>query len=187
MRTRILVTTLLMLAGCGGTEPDEVGSGPNALKPQVNQSCDAGEVVSVMVCPKGKVDGCSTGQTKVHKCVAENGLACALEVAILCPAGQVDGCDIGVTTVHRCVTKGAAPDCSLMLAIQCPKGQIDGCDIGATKGHQCVSVAPCQQQLAIVCPAGQLDGCGTGQTQYHICVAAPQPPCTNCSQPSPGK
>jgi hypothetical protein len=63
---------------------------------------------SSLVCGEGQVDGCASGLTAVHVCVAKDAKAgppCAQELALSCPPGQVDAClhSPPQATTHLCV------------------------------------------------------------------------------------
>ena len=74
-------------AGSPGT-----AAAPAAPAPAANVGCAQ---PSSLVCGDGQVDGCASGLTVLHVCVAKDakpGPPCAQEVALSCPAGQVDAC-----------------------------------------------------------------------------------------------
>ena len=72
-------------SGAGGA-PAAPSSGP------ANVGCAQ---ATTLACGDGQVDGCASGLTAVHVCVAKDAKAgppCAQELALSCPAGQVDAC-----------------------------------------------------------------------------------------------
>ncbi|MEZ4239093.1 MAG: hypothetical protein R3F59_23660 [Myxococcota bacterium] len=59
-----------------------------------------------MVCTEGHRDGCATGKTLVHVCVADSeeaGPPCEQEIAKECPEGQMDACQGELAATHLCV------------------------------------------------------------------------------------
>lgn len=124
-----------------------------------------------ILCPQGQIDGCVTGQTRTHQCVAASPVSCAQDLQILCPPGFRDGCEMGQTTTHRCVRPNAV-SCEIELQILCPAGFRDGCIDGRTTTHRCVRQTnpACSEDIRILCPPGFRDGCETGQTTTHRCV-----------------
>jgi hypothetical protein len=70
----------------------DTAAAPAAPAPAANVGCAQ---PSSLVCGDGQVDGCASGLTVLHVCVAKDAKAgppCAQEVALSCPAGQVDAC-----------------------------------------------------------------------------------------------
>ena len=80
-------------AGAGATGSS---GGPATGAPSPSGSGNVGcAQATTLVCGDGQVDGCASGLTAVHVCVAKDAKAgppCAQELALSCPAGQVDAC-----------------------------------------------------------------------------------------------
>ena len=81
------------------------GAGQAATAPATNVGCAQ---PSSLTCGEGQVDGCASGLTAVHVCVAKDAKAgppCAQELALSCPPGQVDAClhSPPQATTHLCV------------------------------------------------------------------------------------
>ena len=100
-------------AGATGSAPGTTGTGsaagaggPQGAAPgSANVGCAQ---QTTLVCGDGQVDGCASGLTAVHVCVAKDAKAgppCAQELALSCPAGQVDAClhNPPQATTHVCV------------------------------------------------------------------------------------
>jgi hypothetical protein len=69
---------------------------------------------TALSCGADQADGCASGLTAVHVCVAKDAKAgppCAQEVALSCPAGQVDAClhNPPQATTHVCVIVAKTP------------------------------------------------------------------------------
>lgn len=94
-----------LLAGCGGssaqstnpTNPTNPGDVSVASPDLANTPSTAGVSCTqeiALECAGGS-DGCLTGATTVHVCVAVNtqvGASCSQEIALECPDGQLDAC-----------------------------------------------------------------------------------------------
>ncbi len=69
---------------------------------------------TLLTCGTDQVDGCTSGLTSVHVCLAKDAKAgppCAQEIALTCPPGQVDAClhNPPQATTHLCVLAPKAP------------------------------------------------------------------------------
>ena len=69
---------------------------------------------TALTCETDQVDGCASGLTSVHVCVAKDAKAgppCAQELALTCPAGQLDACTHNPpqAPTHLCVLAAKAP------------------------------------------------------------------------------
>jgi hypothetical protein len=129
-----VIVMLLGLVACSRKKPEEgrepaqtsapavVGSA--APSPAAPAGSAAGTAVAsaevscataaTVTCGADQADGCTTGLTAVHVCVAKDAKAgppCAQQQALSCPAGQVDAClhDPPKAPTHLCVVAKAAP------------------------------------------------------------------------------
>jgi hypothetical protein len=85
-------------AATGGTAPEAARAAPDV-------GC---ATTTTLACGADQVDGCASGLTAVHVCVAKDAKAgppCAQPQAPSCPSGQVDAClhDPPQATTHLCV------------------------------------------------------------------------------------
>lgn len=71
-------------------------------------TCEEGETLTTR-------NGCfgPCVDSSICKGEGQDGLGCAMEIALLCPTGKVDGCLTGETTVHACVPVSVANDCDV--------------------------------------------------------------------------
>jgi hypothetical protein len=98
-------------SAAGGSAPAASGNAAAGSQgapaaPAANVGCAQ---PSSLVCGEGQVDGCTSGLTAVHVCVAKDAKAgppCAQELALSCPSGQVDAClhSPPQATTHVCVS-----------------------------------------------------------------------------------
>jgi hypothetical protein len=88
------------------------GAAPAAPSGAAGSAAAAADVgcagATTLTCGADQIDGCASGLTAVHVCVAKDakaGSPCAEQQALSCPAGQVDAC-LHVpprATTHLCV------------------------------------------------------------------------------------
>jgi hypothetical protein len=126
--TKLAVIVLVIgLVACNRKKPEEgrepaqsavpgpvIGSAaPTAPAEKPAGSAEGGAVGCAtqvtLTCEAGQFDGCTSGLTAVHICVAADakpGQPCAQDVALSCAAGQSDACHRTppVATNHVCVS-----------------------------------------------------------------------------------
>jgi hypothetical protein len=95
-------------AGNAGSAAPAAGNAGSAAGSPANAPGVGCATASSLVCGAGQSDGCTSGLTSVHVCVAEGAKAgppCAQETALACPPGQADACLHAppLATNHVCV------------------------------------------------------------------------------------
>lgn len=96
--------------GPGSTAPSAPAPGPGGA-PAGSASSSSGvgcATQTTLSCEADQIDGCTSGMTSVHVCVAKDakaGTPCAQQATLTCPAGQVDAClhDPPQANNHVCV------------------------------------------------------------------------------------
>ena len=96
--------------GPGSAAPSAPASGPgSAVAGSAPSASGVGcATQATLACDAGQTDGCTSGMTSVHVCVAKDAKAgppCAQQATLTCPAGQVDAClhDPPQANNHVCV------------------------------------------------------------------------------------
>lgn len=132
MKQAFILIVLTALSACSFTppKPEKAKAKEKPIHMCVSVADDTCATYEMRSCHELFVDGCLSGHTKSHECVARHGPPCTTDVEWDCPEGFQDGCDLEdekKTKSHMCVaTRGGVP-CTEDISLECPLGFVDLC------------------------------------------------------------